>query len=98
MRLAAVAGRNAVDDFIHQALLDGEIAEPARHGHPHHAAEQQVDAPGPPSSRITERNSNTPVMLVEQHQAEIPVERGGRLQGPSMASATLPIPRVARGS
>ena len=29
LRLAAVAGRDAVDDLVDEALLDGEVAEPA---------------------------------------------------------------------
>src|SRR5690349_4312030 len=44
--LRTMTRRDVFEDFVEQALLDGEVAEPRGQGHPHHPTEQEVDARG----------------------------------------------------
>src|SRR6185436_17486274 len=95
-RLAAMRRRDAGDDVVDQALLDGEFTEPGGQRHPHHAAEQQVDAPRAAVVTIAGAQQQHATVLVEQHDAEFAVEVRRQLQGTVHGGATL-TPRSRTG-
>src|SRR5688572_11392363 len=75
-----MAGRNAADDLVQQALLDGEIAEPGGQRHPNYSAEQQVDALRAAIVAIARTQQQHAVVLVKEHQPEFSVESRRQLQ------------------